>query len=193
MIVVGALDLSLTSTGAAVISWGAGMVPDEYRTWKIVPPGKSRGHERIDVIHSAVMGMATACDLVVVEGPSYGSTGSGQHERGGLWWIVTRALWVNGIPCQVLAPKQIKVYATGTGNAGKDDVVREVTRRFDQFQGGNDEADALAAGAMVMDFLGHPLAPMPAVNRTAITRAEWCSGAIALRDRKLTPIGVEGK
>lgn len=173
MITVGAYDLSLTSTGCAALS------KDSYRTWRI-RPGKVLGHERIDLILTAVIAHAETCDLVTVEGPSYGSVHGSQHERGGLWWIVTRAFWQAGIPYQVLTPTQIKVYATGKGNAGKDDVIREITRRFPEFTGGNDEADALAAGAMVMDYLGLPPVFVPASHRAAIDRAEWCPGATRL-------------
>lgn len=161
------LDLSLTATGvASSVGW----------TEAVRIPG--RGHNRLDAIRAAVLCLVPVnVDLVVVEGPSYGNQGqqrqSGHHERAGLWWLVTHTLWKRGIDYAVASPAARAKYATGKGNAGKADVVREVTRRFDWFAGGEDEADALVLAAMGADWLGHPIAAMPATHRTALANVQW--------------------
>lgn len=155
------LDLSLTSTGVAGNGW-----TDRIKT-------KCRGHMRLDVIVDNILDFVRHADLVVVEGPSYGSTGSSYHELAGLWWLVTHNLWVHGIPFAVAAPGQVKRYATGKGNADKDVVIRQVARRFPWFEGGNDEADALILAAMGADQLGHPIAAMPETHRKALKSVEW--------------------
>ncbi len=73
----------------------------------------------------------------------------------------------------MVSPNARAKYATGKGNAGKADVVREVTRRFDWFTGGEDEADALVLAAMGADWLGYPIVPMPAVHRKALDAVQW--------------------
>lgn len=155
------LDLSLTSTGVAGNGW----------TQRLKSP--KRGHERLETLRTAVLQLCSGIDLVVVEGPSYGSTGKTFHQLAGLWWLVTHSLHMHGIPYAVAAPGQIKRYATGRGNADKDVVMREVTRRFDWFEGGNDEADALILAAMGHDHAGQPLAPMPATHRAALAAVDW--------------------
>lgn len=161
------LDLSLSCTGVAGPGW----------TDTIKPPSKVRGPERLDWIRARIVdSYLTAVDLVVIEGPSYGSQSRGQaghHERAGLWWLVTHMLWRTGRPYAVVSPAARAKYATGKGIAGKADVVREVTRRFDWFAGGEDEADALVLMAMGRDWLGAPLVAVPQTHRAALDKAQW--------------------
>lgn len=167
-IVVG-LDLSLTHTGIA-----------SSRGWTdvIIYPGKLRGHDRLAWLCASIADhVVNDVALVVVEGPSYGNQGaarqSGHHERAGLWWMVTHSLWKRGIDFAVASPASRAKYATGKGNAGKADVIRETTRRFSWFAGGEDEADALVLAAMGADRLGHPLVAMPATHRKALDAVQW--------------------
>jgi crossover junction endodeoxyribonuclease RuvC len=163
------LDLSLTSTGAALHTGG------ETLTSRIRPPGGFRDHLRLSWLADKIAGLAQGIPLVIVEGPSYGSTTGqrGHHERAGLWWAITLRLWHDSVPFAVVPPAALKRYATGKGNAGKDDVLREVTKRFPWFTGGNDEADALILAAMGADHLGQPLTPMPATHRAALDGVQW--------------------
>jgi Holliday junction resolvasome RuvABC endonuclease subunit len=162
------LDLSLTGTGVA-----------SSRGWTtIVKPGlKMRGHTRLQYIRDAITEASPAdVALVVVEGPSYGNQGtrqSGHHERAGLWWMVTHSLWKRGVDYAVASPAARAKYATGKGNAGKADVIREVTRRFTWFTGGEDEADALVLAAMGADWFGHPMVEMPQTHRKALDAVRW--------------------
>lgn len=163
------LDLSLTATGVA-----------SSRGWtdRISYPGKLRGHDRLAWLCARITEhVVDDVSMVVVEGPSYGNQGagrqSGHHERAGLWWMVTHSLWKRGIDYAVASPASRAKYATGKGNAGKADVMREVARRFDWFTGGEDEADALILAAMGADWLGSPMATMPAVHRAALAAVQW--------------------
>lgn len=158
------LDLSLTCTGVAGRGW----------TDTIKPHTAMRGEDRLlfirqQIITTWVPGTA----LVAIEGPSYASTGRGQHERAGLWWMVACALRTHGIPVAVIPPSSVKKYATGRGNAAKADMVREVTKRFPWFDGGEDEADALVLASMAADHLGQPMAQMPATHRAALDAVQW--------------------
>jgi crossover junction endodeoxyribonuclease RuvC len=162
------VDLSLTGTGLAnSLGWSA----------TLKPPAKLRDVARIEWIRNAiVLDHLTGVDLVVIEGPSYGSARqaqSGHHERAGLWWVVVRSLWRRGVSYAVVSPKGRAKYATGNGNAGKDDVIREVTRRFDWFEGDNNQADALVLAAMGADHLGVPMVTMPQIHRVALDAVAW--------------------
>jgi Holliday junction resolvasome RuvABC endonuclease subunit len=161
------LDLSLTATGVA-----------STRHWTTVvkTPGVMRGHERLQHIRDAVLELLPGdIALVVVEGPSYGNQGrqSGHHERAGLWWMVTHSLWKRGVDYAVASPAARAKYATGKGNAGKADVIREVTRRFSWFGGGEDEADALVLAAMGGEWLGFPIVELPQTHRKALDAVQW--------------------
>jgi crossover junction endodeoxyribonuclease RuvC len=68
----------------------------------------------------------------------------------------------------------LKQFICGKGNAAKADVVREVTRRFDWFVGGEDEADAVVLAAMAAERAGAPMEPMPKAQRdAAMAKVAW--------------------
>ncbi len=147
------LDLSLTGTGLSSV----GDFRWEVETVK-TPAAKFRGHLRLDVILDKILGWALGADLVVVEGPSFGSQGNALHQMGGLWWLVTHRLWKLGIPYVVVTPSQVKKYATGKGNADKDAVVIAVTKRYVGAQvANNNEADAVVLAAIGKRLLGEPV------------------------------------
>lgn len=113
--------------------------------------------------------------LVVMELPAPSRSGGGSHERAWLWWELYRRITRADIPVALMAPNQRALYATGKGNAGKTAVVDAVARRWPDWSTGGDDnlADAVALMAAGMDWLGSPLAKMPAVNRAAIDKAQW--------------------
>jgi crossover junction endodeoxyribonuclease RuvC len=125
MSVVG-LDLSLTSTGVA----------DGNGTRRFCP--KSRGIERLHDFYT--WAAAVRADLVMMEGYSYGSRGK-VFDIGEMGGVVKLALSMRGVPFIIVPPSTLKKYATGKGNAGKDEVLSAAIRAG--FAGSNnDEADA---------------------------------------------------
>lgn len=115
-------------------------------------------------------------DLTVgIEGPSLSPRRMGQdHERAGLWWrLYARArMYSAEQPVVVVTPKQRAKYATGNGNATKDAVLLDVSRRYPQFTGvTNDEADAFVIAAMLARLDGHPIEPtLPGPHLAALTK-----------------------
>lgn len=163
------LDLSITCTGIA------GNDPDGGEGWATVvkPSAKMRGHERLQYLRTAILDRTLDADLVVVEGPAFGAKGAAYHQLAGMWWLITHALWVRGDKVAIAPPANVKRYATGKGNAGKDDIMREVARRFAWFHGDNNAADALILAALGTDHLGVPMVTMPQTHRAALSGVEW--------------------
>lgn len=165
------LDLSLSRTGVTIASPGGSVVCDSIR-------GKGDGHSRMMAILDQVDMAIDGSDLVVVEGPSYGSTPGqrGHHERAGLWWLVThQLLWRNLTPYAVVPPGVLKKYATGNGQASKNAVLAAVIRRYPDIDIHDDdnEADSLVMAAMAADHLGCPFATVPQLHRGALAKVEW--------------------
>ena len=165
------LDLSLTSTGVAIIHRGVATV--RRITSKPTPKATTADTAaRLDALVADIIRSIPVSDqtLVAIEGPSFGSTGSAAHVLGGLWWIVRHALRVEGLDVVVVAPGTVKKYATGNGNAPKDQVLAAVVRRYpDVDVTGNDEADALVLAAIRARHDEHPIeASLPAAQASAV-------------------------
>jgi crossover junction endodeoxyribonuclease RuvC len=173
MKVVG-LDLSLTCTGVAVATEN-GAITDRITSTGRADATLHDRAERLRLLQHKIRGHVTHADLVVIEGPSYGSTTPHQHDRSGLWWLVIADLRNLAYPVVEVAPKCRMRYATGRGNASKDDVLSAVIRRYPHIDvNGNDEADSLVLAAMGMRHLGAPLEPtLPVTHLAAMTAVAW--------------------
>lgn len=178
MRVVG-LDVSLTSTGVATI-----VAVDRIVVRRVASKGSKDASldarsRRLDILRRTLCQVAAGADLVVIEGPSFGQTRQGgQHDRAGLWWLVVgRLVESHGITVVEVPPACVKKYATGKGNASKDQVLAAVVRRYpDVDVSGNDEADALVLAAMGARHLGHPIEDtLPLVNLAALAGVRWPS------------------
>ena len=173
------VDLSLTSTGLAD---NRGRV-DRVQT-KSLPSTAAVG-DVLDRIHRIVTAVETfarmsdgadgryaadLADLIVVEGPSYASTGGQQHTRGGLWWVAVGTLDSIG-SVLVVPPSSRAMYATGKGTSGKDAVLAAAIRRYQAVDiTGNDVADATILAAIGARLLGHPIDDLPKTHLRALDK-----------------------
>ena len=177
--VVGA-DLSLTSTGLADSRGRTGRV--RTKPSSDLPATVRRLASISREVHTfatftedvGVDGAKYAPDLaalVVVEGPSFASTGGQQHTRGGLWWSVVDALHWTDLPILVVPPSTLKTYACGRGNAGKDEVLAAVVKRYPAWDvTGNDIADAVVLAAIGARLLDHPIDDLPKSHLRALAK-----------------------
>jgi crossover junction endodeoxyribonuclease RuvC len=181
VIIVG-LDLSLTSTGVALIDTATGDVQVDRVTSKGRKDATLEDrHARLHNLRLDICLKTAKADLVVIEGPSFGQARQGgQHDRAGLWWIVVDWLktpddaegW--GKRVVEIAPASRSKYATGKGNAAKDAVLAAVVRRYPQVEvSGNDEADALVLAAMGARHCGHPIDTLPKTHLAALDAVAW--------------------
>lgn len=162
------IDPSLTSTGLALVEDGVVSELTRVRS-------KEKGHERIQEIVDAVEKLATPGTLVGIEGTAMNAKGSSVVQIFGLWGVLTHALWFAGFPYYVVAPSGRCRYATGKGNAHKDEVLAAVVKRYpDVDVTGNDVADALLIAAMGARQVGEPLeASLPATHLKALDGVLW--------------------
>jgi crossover junction endodeoxyribonuclease RuvC len=174
-VIVTGLDLSLTGTGIATI-WG--VTRDQELAVSTARVGTKATTDDLPARADRLRGLATriirGChrsDLVVVEQPSYGSTGGSAHDRSGLWWLVVASLDSRSIPVVEVAPNTLKVYATGKGRGDKDVMVAAVVRRYGHLLpdlSSGDECDALCLADMGARHLGRPLLDLPADHLRAM-------------------------
>lgn len=160
------LDLSLVATGTAHQS------PVATDTYTVC--GEGMGVIRLRLLAGKISVRCAGVDLVVIEGPSYGSMGPGFHERAGLHWLVVDRLWIARIPYVIVPPTVVKKYATGKGNANKGAMIDAATRRYPHVQTGGDDnqVDALWLAAMGLDYLtGQHV--VPEAHRAALGSVDW--------------------
>ena len=176
------LDLSLTSIGIAVITDGTATT-DRILSKGTKAANLAARERRLRTLMNKISDHTTNADLIVIEGPSYGQARQGgQHDRAGLWWLVVSNTlrWADAPPLVEVPPAARAKYATGKGNAAKDQVLAAVIRRYPHVMvDGNDEADALVLAAMGARHLGAPIDDLPKVHLEAMVKVAWPETAAA--------------
>jgi crossover junction endodeoxyribonuclease RuvC len=169
------IDPSLTATGiASSAGWTEVVGSVGVRT-----DGYPERHQRLRAVRAKVIQLLpqvpAVIDLVVMEGPAYSRSSPSAFDRAALWWDLYSRLAGRHIPVAVVAPTSRAMYATGRGNAGKGAVVDAVARRWPLYatEGNDNKADAVVLMAMGLDWLGHPLCPMPKPHRRALDKVAW--------------------
>lgn len=167
------VDLSLTGTGLCIAEWGD-PTGDDVTVVTLRPPKGLMDLPRLRWLRAEVVAGCEESDLVVVEGLAFSTRTGKASERAGLWWLVVDALDALNIPVAVMPPASVKTYATGKGNAGKDEVLADTVRRYPTvLVRDNNQADALILAAAGLDHLDAPLATLPATHRRALTGVTW--------------------
>lgn len=166
------LDLSLTSTGIAVIADG---VPPWCGTIESVGTDNdswTTRHHRLVNISNRILAPIPEGALVVLEAPAYSRNTGKSHDRSGLWWMMYDLLASTTRTVLPVLPNTRAKYATGKGNAGKDAVLAAAVRRYSDIDiTGNDTADAVVLMAIGCRLIGQPIDdPMPALNLSALDK-----------------------
>lgn len=110
-----------------------------------------------------------------IEGPAFGATNASAHYLSGLWWRLAEVAVNYDLErdAKVVQPTSLKMYATGRGNAGKDQVLLEVARRYGHLctVENNDQADALVLAAIAWHLAtGEPLVDLPDTHTRALDK-----------------------
>jgi Holliday junction resolvasome, endonuclease subunit len=168
---VAGLDLSLTSTGIAVIrdrprstSGLDQMIVTTHRVISVAPKlprgAKPTIRQRRDRIARVVSEIAECVlpglDLAVIEGPSYGSFGGQAWDRAWLWGAVVERMIGNGVSVAIVQPATRALWATGSGSSSKSPIAVHMSRMWPQVDPGvsDDEWDGLALASMGAQHLG---------------------------------------
>lgn len=162
------IDLSLNDTG---LSNGQRVWRSKSSTAeKSLPPIK-----RVRIVAARVFAEVVIEEpvLVVIEGLAYASRTGMAAERAAAWFALMDRVDMFRVPYMVVSPTARAKYATGKGNAGKDEVLAAIVRRFPHVETtNNNEADALCLAAMGYDLIGKPLCDMPASHRVALLKVD---------------------
>ncbi len=152
------IDFSLTSTGVCAIKDG------DAECVTIGSKREDAWHEfpnRVEQIALDIFNWVGDDGLgagLVIESPAFAAKGSAVDSMFGGWWLAVRAFGRLGWdPPLRVTPSQLKKFATGKGNAGKDEVLLAVARRYpDVVIKNNNEADAVVLAAIGAAAYGEP-------------------------------------
>lgn len=178
-----AVDPSLTDTGIAELLHNPDQLVngEPVLRWRVhrvqtrAVAGYPLTRERLLSIRAQVLNWLDweqPASAVILERPALSRQSGMAHDRAGLWWFLYDGLAMRYGAGSVLTPEpNLRAkYVTGKGNAGKDEVMAAVIRRYPSAPvSNNNEADAVAWAAIGARLLGSPIeTSLPAKNLEAL-------------------------
>jgi crossover junction endodeoxyribonuclease RuvC len=168
------LDLSHTATGICDLD---NTLPAPTPRCTTIRTAGLTGHPRqrhiLTQIDMAIHAGTRRADIVAIEGPGTRVGAASAHiiDTAKLHGIVDYHIARHGIPYVEIPPAVLKIYATGSGNAPKDDVLLAVERRYGHLirVADNNQADALILAAMTLHHYGRILVAVPQTHARALT------------------------
>jgi Holliday junction resolvasome RuvABC endonuclease subunit len=160
------LDLSLTSTGIC-----ARGNPEAIST-------AQKGASRLAWMRTVIIDRVREVPrpAVCIEGYSFGSRNSQAHAIGELGGVIRVALWENQIPWVDIPPTCRAKFATGKGNASKNEVVSSISARTGIVwtgKGADDMCDAWILEEMGLAHFGLARFEWPQINLSALEKIDW--------------------
>jgi crossover junction endodeoxyribonuclease RuvC len=157
------LDLSLNATGYA----------EKAGTGLIQAPKDETGITRIDTIAEEVQHRAQGKDLVIMESHAFSARQKYAHEIGELFGVVKWLLHHDGHVVIEVPPARLKKFATGAGNAGKDEVLAAAIRGLGFMGSNNNEADAWVLYQMSVYWYRGSLDLLPIYRAEVLEAIDW--------------------
>lgn len=163
---IAGIDLSLTSTGYS-INGDTGVIATKHR-----------GAERLSYISTTLLELCEefCIDIAVIEGYSFASRNSQAHSIGELGGAVRMRLWENGIPHVDVPPTCRAKFATGKGNASKNEVISAISAKTGivwSGAGSDDRCDAWILEQMGLASIGLSTHEWPVENLSALEKIDW--------------------
>ena len=160
------LDLSLTSTGycfdgeSGVISTGL------------------TGTERLEAVKDDISNLliANKIECVLLEGYSFASRSGQAFSIGELGGVIRLLIHNLGIKLVEIPPTCRAKFATGKGNASKNEVISAISARTGIVwgnPGADDKCDAWILEEMALAFMEKPRFSWPATNMSALDKVDW--------------------
>lgn len=118
---IAGIDQSLTNTAIVIIE------DEKIIDLKIIHSNTNHSfEERIDNITEELIEFIEGCDKVNIEGLSYGSNSTSARPLAGLFYHILIRLKQEWYDYSEVPPKTLKKFATGTGNAKKEQMLASI-------------------------------------------------------------------
>lgn len=161
------IDGSLTATGLAV--WRDGRFTS--RTIHTSPgiPVEDRWRYICGHIWPAI----TSHCVCAIEGVFKGAKGRQALDLAMVHAVIRYGLHARATQFAIVDPQAIKQYATGKGNAGKDEVIAAAKLRLGASVGDDNQADSLWLVAMTLHRYGAPMCDTTKAQADVLGRIDW--------------------
>jgi Holliday junction resolvasome RuvABC endonuclease subunit len=160
------LDLSLTSTGYC-IDGEAGVIQSKLR-------GPERLLEISEILKDLIV--RNLVTKVAIEGYSFSSRNSQAHSIGELGGVIRVEFFKIGLPVIEIPPTCRAKFATGRGNASKNEVISSVSAKTGivwSNPGADDKCDAWILEEMLLHKLGRSRFSWPATHVAGLDKVDW--------------------
>jgi crossover junction endodeoxyribonuclease RuvC len=151
------LDLSLTGTGAIIID------EKEKISTEVLIKSKKISEKPVDElirlknivkeVEDTILNGEKIIKLAAIEGIAFG-VGKTTHlaQLSALNYMIRDLLYDMDIPFVIIAPKSLKKYITGSGNASKDDMMFETLNKYEKSFHNDNLCDAFALSLVARDI-----------------------------------------
>jgi Holliday junction resolvasome RuvABC endonuclease subunit len=162
------LDLSLTSTGYC-FDGETGVISTNFF-----------GVERLSAVNEDISNLLVAnkIDCVLLEGYSFASRSGQAFSIGELGGVIRLTIHNLGLKLIEIPPTCRAKFATGKGNASKNEVISAVSAKTGIVwgnPGADDKCDAWILEEMGLAYLGKPRYSWPEANLSALEKIDWTS------------------
>ncbi|MET7949250.1 crossover junction endodeoxyribonuclease RuvC [Micromonospora sp. NPDC005324] len=174
-----ALDLSLAATGLAATHdhhGRAGLLARTIHTARTAHGATDMDHKRVHAVLNDVAA-AVKCEphLVLVEWLPQIDHGATALRLAELHGVVKHWLHVQRIRYVDVRPPELKIWATGKGDANKTQVVERITADYGRLVhiGDDNQADGVALLSMGLAAYGHLLVRSSSSQSRALANVKW--------------------
>lgn len=136
------------------------------------------GTDRLASISEDVVNLiiANKIECVLLEGYSFASRSGQAFSIGELGGVIRLSIYELGIPVVEIPPTCRAKFATGKGNASKNEVISAVSAKTGitwQNPGADDKCDAWILEEMGLAFLEKSRYPWPSTHLSALEKIDW--------------------
>lgn len=161
-----------------------------------VPVGPWSAEDRLISNLDKIMAMAEEPrpDFVIIEDVAYAQNAAFAKENAGMAYAVRMELRRERIPFVVIGPSQLKKFATGSGGAKKELVIKEVMKRWGADCPDNNTADAVALAYLGMALVGEwtpTIQPQREAVDVILAKNSWLRKIVIPSKAVVNPISDE--
>lgn len=143
------LDLSF-STGIVILDSEAKVI-----TAKEIQAYSQSKIAKVAEVTNGVIALLEKDDIVILEGFAYDAVGKSADTQYGIGWIIRAFLYKNKIKFSIASPSQLKKFASGKGNATKEQLIKPIEKKWSFYDFSDNVRDAYVLARIAYSTENH--------------------------------------